>query len=106
MNRGGGSSVLLNMESLKLSLREGEILLDQLLGKGVDIAHDCGGVLACTSCRVVIREGFEHLQAPSDEELDLLDRADTRVRNERLACQVRGAGELLIQIPRSEAPSA
>ena len=92
------------MENLKLSLREGEILLDHLLGQGVDIAHDCGGVLACTSCRVVIRQGIEHLQAPSDDELDLLDRADSRARNERLACQVRGGGELLVQIPRSEAP--
>ena len=92
------------MDSLKLSLREGEILLSRLLGQGVDIAHDCGGVLACTSCRVVIREGLEYLQAPSNDELDLLDRADTRVRNERLACQVRGAAELLVQIPHSEAP--
>ncbi len=92
------------MENLKLNLRDDEILLEHLLGQGVDIAHDCGGVLACTSCRVVIREGLEHLQAPSDDELDLLDRADTRLRNERLACQVRGGGELLVEIPRSEAP--
>ena len=100
----GQESVLLDMENLKLSLRDDEILLDHLLGKDVDIAHDCGGVLACTSCRVVIREGSEHLQEPSTEELDLLDRADSRVRNERLACQVRGAGELVVEIPRSEAP--
>jgi len=90
------------MENLKLSLRDGEILLDHLLGQGVDIAHDCGGVLACTSCRVVIREGLEQLQAPSHEELDLLDRADSVARNERLACQVQGAGNLVVQIPRSE----
>ncbi|MGZ9076266.1 MAG: iron-sulfur cluster assembly accessory protein [Burkholderiaceae bacterium] len=92
------------MENFKLRLSDGEILLDQLLGKDVELAHDCGGVLACTSCRVVIREGFEHLQPPSTEELDLLDRADTRVRNERLACQVRGAGELVVEIPHSESP--
>ena len=92
------------MENLKLRLDEGEVLLDQLLGQDVDIAHDCGGVLACTSCRVVIREGFEYLQPPSAEELDLLDRADTRVGDERLACQVRGAAELVIALPRSEAP--
>ena len=92
------------MENLKLRLGDGEILLDQLLGKDVDLAHDCGGVLACTSCRVVIREGFENLQPPSTEELDLLDRADTKVRNERLACQVRGAGELVVGLPGSEAP--
>ena len=92
------------MENLKLSLREGEILLEHLLGADVDIAHDCGGVLACTSCRVVIREGLEHLQTPSSDELDMLDRADSQASNERLACQVRGEGELLVEIPRSEAP--
>lgn len=96
--------VLFVMENLKLSLRDGEILLDNLLGQGVDIAHDCGGVLACTSCRVVIREGLEHLQAPSNDELDLLDRADSMAANERLACQVRGTGELVIELPRGEAP--
>jgi iron-sulfur cluster assembly protein len=92
------------MENLKLSLRNGEVLLDHLLAQGVDIAHDCGGVLACTSCRVVIREGLEHLNAPSNGELDLLDRADSTAPNDRLACQVRGAAELLVEIPRGEAP--
>ncbi len=92
------------MENLKLRLQDGEVLLERLLGQGVDIAHDCGGMLACTSCRVVIREGVEHLQMPSTEELDLLDRADSRARNERLACQVRGAAELVVDIPRGEAP--
>jgi iron-sulfur cluster assembly protein len=96
--------VLFVMENLKLNLSDGEILLDHLLGQGVDIAHDCGGVLACTSCRVVIREGLEHLQAPSNDELDLLDRADSMAANERLACQVRGTGELVIELPRDEAP--
>jgi len=91
------------MDNLKLSLRDGEVLLDHLLVQGVDIAHDCGGVLACTSCRVVIREGLDHLKAPSNDELDLLDRADS-MDNDRLACQVRGAAELLVEIPRSEAP--
>ena len=92
------------MENLKLSLRDGEVLLDHLLTEGVDIAHDCGGVLACTSCRVVIREGLEYLKAPSNDELDLLDRADSGAPSERLACQVQGAAELLVEVPRSEAP--
>jgi iron-sulfur cluster assembly accessory protein len=94
----------MDMANFKLSLRDGEILLDSLLGRGVDIAHDCGGVLACTSCRVVIRAGLEHLETPSNDELDLLDRADSMAPHERLACQVRGTGDVLVEIPRSEAP--
>ena len=94
------------MESLKLSLDEGEILLGRLLQDGVDIAHDCGGVLACSSCRVVVREGLERLDTASDDEIDMLDRAGVAEPGARLACQVEGrATELVVQIPRDEAPA-
>jgi iron-sulfur cluster assembly protein len=93
------------MESLKLRLDEGEMLLDRLLKDGVDIAHDCGGVLACSSCRVVVREGLERLDAASEDELDMLDWAGATGPGARLACQVKGgASELVIQVPRDEAP--
>ena len=93
------------MESLKLRLDEGEILLRRLLKDGVDIAHDCGGVLACSSCRVVVREGLERLDAASEDEIDMLDRAGAAEPGARLACQVEGrAAELVVQIPRAEAP--
>ncbi len=94
------------MESLKLSLDEGEILLGRLLKDGVDIAHDCGGVLACSSCRVVVREGLEHLDVASADEIDMLDRAGAAEPGSRLACQVEGrAVELVVQIPCDEAPA-
>ena len=93
------------METLKLNLDEGEVLLDRLLQDGIDIAHDCGGVLACSSCRVVVREGLDRLDAASDDEIDMLDRAGVAEPGARLACQVAGrAAELVIQIPRDEAP--
>jgi iron-sulfur cluster assembly protein len=93
------------MESLKLSLDEGEILLDRLLKDGVDIAHDCGGTLACSSCRVVVRQGLERLDPASEDELDMLDRTVAAAPGARLACQVRGVGELVLEIPRYEAPA-
>jgi 2Fe-2S ferredoxin len=74
------------MESLKLSLDEGEILLGRLLQDGVDIAHDCGGVLACSSCRVVVREGIERLDTASEDELDMLDRAGVAEPGARRSC--------------------
>lgn len=93
------------MEDIRVRLDQGERLLDRLLQDGVDIAHDCGGVLACSSCRVVVREGRERLDAASDDELDMLDRAGAAEPGARLACQVEGgASELVIQIPREEAP--
>jgi iron-sulfur cluster assembly protein len=92
------------MESLNLSLEQDEILLDRLLKHGVEIAHDCGGTLACASCRVVVREGLERLDAASEEELDMLDRSGAAAPGARLACQVKGAAELVLEIPRRDAP--
>jgi iron-sulfur cluster assembly protein len=92
------------MDSLRLNLEQGEILLDRLLKDGVGIAHDCGGTRACASCLVVVREGVECLNAASEDELDMLDRSGAATPGTRLACLVSGAGECLIEIPRDDAP--
>ena len=88
------------MEKLRLVLGERERLLDALLKDGVALAHECDGKLACATCRVVILEGLERLDRPSDDELDMLDRAGAAVPGARLACQtIAGGGEVLIELP-------
>lgn len=89
---------------LTLTLGEGEILLHRLLEDGADLAHDCGGKLACASCLVVVRKGRDALSEPSADELDMLDRAGVAEDGARLSCQVTGAGEVALAIPRSAAP--
>jgi iron-sulfur cluster assembly protein len=93
------------MDSLTVTLSEGEILLHGLLKGGAALAHDCGGKLACATCCVVVREGREALSQPSDDELDMLDRAGVAQDGARLACQVTGSGEVVVDIRRSEVPS-
>jgi iron-sulfur cluster assembly protein len=93
------------MDSLTVTLSEGEILLHRLLEDGAALAHDCGGKLACATCYVVVRDGGKALNQPSDDELDMLDRACLTQDGARLACQVTGAGEVVVEIPRSNAPS-
>jgi iron-sulfur cluster assembly protein len=88
------------MDELRLTLGEGERLLDHLLDRGVAISHDCGGTLACSSCRVLVLEGLERLNAASEDELDMLDRAGAARPGARLACQAEGAGEIVIEVPR------
>jgi iron-sulfur cluster assembly protein len=90
--------------TLKLRLAEGEKLLDSLLRRGVEVAHDCGGTLACATCRVIVREGLESLGAPTEDERDILDKASSLEPGVRLACQaIGGDGELVIEIPQDEA---
>lgn len=93
------------MNTVTLNLGEGEVLLERLIENGVAIAHDCGGTLACASCRVVVRQGAETLSTASEDELDMLERAGAAGAGARLACQASGSGaELVVAVPRREAP--
>jgi 2Fe-2S ferredoxin len=57
--------------------RDGKVgsLLEIALGHDVDIDHACGGVCACSTCHVILREGIDSCNEPSDDELDQLDNA-------------------------------
>jgi iron-sulfur cluster assembly protein len=92
--------------AIRLSLAQGETLLEGLLGESVALEHECGGTLACASCRVIVREGLEKLDAATEDELDMLERAGTTDPGARLACQARGAGDVVLEIPgRIPAPA-
>lgn len=98
-------AVLLLVNTATLKLGEGEVLLERLIENGIAIAHDCGGALACASCRVVVREGAQTLSAPSEDELDMLERAGASGPCARLACQTAGSGaEITVELPQREAP--
>src|SRR5688572_14727918 len=99
------NGVKTGMNTLTVTLREGEVLLQGLLKSGAALAHDCGGKLACASCCVIVREGAEALSEPTDDELDMLDRAGVAQDGARLACQVTGFGEIVVGITPAEAPA-
>jgi iron-sulfur cluster assembly protein len=84
---------------MKLTLEKGQTLLDRLLEESIDLEHECGGTLACATCRVIVREGEERLSAMSDDELDMLDRAGASAPGARLACQATGTGDVVVEIP-------
>ena len=84
-----------------IDARQGESLCQNLLENGIAIEHACEMSCACTTCHVIVREGFADLD-PSDEvEDDLLDKAWGLEPNSRLSCQVIvNAASLVIEIPR------
>jgi 2Fe-2S ferredoxin len=88
-------------EGKSFELDTGASLCEGLLEHGVDIEHACEMSCACTTCHVVVREGFDSLEPSEDEEDDMLDKAWGLSANSRLSCQVRVADEdLTIEIPR------
>jgi ferredoxin, 2Fe-2S len=88
-------------EGAVIDAAAGMSLCDALLGNEVEIEHACEKSCACTTCHVIVREGF-HALAPSEElEDDLLDKAWGLEPNSRLSCQViLGSDDLVIEIPK------
>ena len=79
----------------------GVSLLDNLLEQGIDVEHACEKSCACTTCHVIVREGFGSLSEASEDEEDLLDRAWGLTPQSRLSCQAMVADEkLVVEIPR------
>lgn len=79
----------------------GKSLCDALLESDVDIEHACEKSCACTTCHVVIREGFKSLPEADEKEEDLLDKAWGLEATSRLSCQVILADhDLVIEIPK------
>ena len=76
-------------------------ILEIALGHDIDIDHACGGVCACSTCHVIVREGFDSCPEASDEELDQLDNAPGLTPKSRLACQTvpNGSRNIVVEIP-------
>ena len=79
----------------------GTSICDALLGSDIEIEHACEKSCACTTCHVVIREGFNSLAAAEELEEDLLDKAWGLEPSSRLSCQALvGQVPLVIEIPK------
>ena len=76
-------------------------LLDIALHHGIRLDHNCGGNCACTTCHVIVREGFNSLNEMDENEEDLLDRAWGLEPNSRLSCQaIVAQKDLTVEIPK------
>lgn len=80
---------------------KGSSICDVLLDNGIDIDHACEKSCACTTCHVIIRQGFDSLVEPTELEEDLLDQAWGLEADSRLSCQALMADEdLVVEIPK------
>ncbi|MBV8250379.1 MAG: ISC system 2Fe-2S type ferredoxin [Comamonas sp.] len=79
----------------------GTSICEALLDHGVNIEHACDMSCACTTCHVIVREGFNSLNEAEEEEEDLLDKAWGLQPQSRLSCQAILAREnLTVEIPK------
>ncbi len=79
----------------------GAPLCDLLREHGVAIEHACEKACVCTTCHVIIREGFDSLRPASDDEEDQLGKAWGLEPHSRLSCQAKlGQRDLVVELPR------
>lgn len=79
-------------EGAALDAENGETVLDVALRNGIDIEHACEKSCACTTCHVIVREGFDSLEESTELEDDMLDKAWGRGRRQWQQRWVRSAG--------------
>jgi ferredoxin len=73
----------------EIEAKPGSRLLDVAWAVGQPLEGACEGVMACSTCHVIVdKADFEKLPRASDEEEDLLDLAAHATRTSRLACQI------------------
>jgi 2Fe-2S ferredoxin len=88
-------------QGAEIEAKPGVSICDTLLENDIDIEHACEKQAACTTCHVILRQGYDSLEAPEEKEEDLLDKAWGLEASSRLSCQAKVADEdLVIEIPK------
>ena len=84
-----------------IEAKQGESICNTLLKNHIDIEHACDQVCACTTCHVIVKEGFYSLNPSEENEDDMLDKAWGLTPQSRLSCQaVVQDQDLTIELPK------
>ena len=88
-------------EGAQFDVGPGISICDALLQHDVEIEHACAQVSACSTCHVILREGFGSLEPADEMEEDMLDKAWGLEPTSRLSCQALVADkDLVVEIPK------
>jgi len=80
-------------EGIDVEVPAGTSILEAARRCGAMVGSACGGVCACSTCHVYVKEGLSSLPSAEEREEDILDKAFDVRGNSRLGCQVRLAGD-------------
>ena len=88
-------------QGAEVSAPAGTSICEALLENHIEIEHACEKSCACTTCHIVVREGYASLNEAEEKEEDLLDMAWGLEATSRLSCQaIVDKADLVIEIPK------
>jgi 2Fe-2S ferredoxin len=74
-------------DGIEVEVPVGTTILDAARKCNAPEGSACGGVCACSTCHVYVKEGFAELSEQSEREEDILDKAFDVKSTSRLGCQ-------------------
>jgi len=89
-------------EGIDIEVPAGTSILQASQKAGAQVGSACGGVCACSTCHVYVKQGLDDLSEPSDREEDILDKAFDVRPNSRLGCQSKLSedADVVVEISR------
>ena len=80
----------------------GTTILQAARASGAPEGDACGGVCACSTCHVYVKQGGDLLSEAEEEEEDILDKAFDVQMTSRLGCQAKilEEGDLDVEVTR------
>ena len=88
-------------DGAEIQAKKGITVCEAMLNNKINIEHACELSCACTTCHVIVIDGFDKLNEASEIEEDLLDKAWGLEQRSRLSCQIVVEDEdLEIEIPK------
>ena len=79
----------------EIDTEAGQSLLDIAQANGIDIEGACEGVMACSTCHLIVAPAwYDKLTPPAEDEEFMLDLAFGLTRTSRLGCQIILTDEL------------
>lgn len=88
-------------ENVTFPAEVGQSILEVALANHISLDHACGGVCACSTCHVIVKQGLNLLVEMEDDEADQLEEAPGLTLASRLGCQAKivTAGSITVEIP-------
>jgi 2Fe-2S ferredoxin len=85
----------------QIEVPEGTSILEAAKKAHAQVGYACGGVCACSTCHVYVKQGFDSLSEQQENEEDILDKAFDVRATSRLGCQAKIADEdVVVEITR------
>jgi 2Fe-2S ferredoxin len=76
-------------DGIEIDVATGTTFLEAARSCDAQVGSACGGVLACSTCHVYVKEGLTALSEISEREEDIMDKAFDVRPTSRLGCQAK-----------------